>query len=203
MRNFNNNGCEIMQKVLGVLGLVVTLANPVAAQFVTKISASQEMKRLGTACVKFVEVGPVGMPDLAKAGYKVSKQGFGGKDFFAYKSLNSKKVDEASLPKGTGLSALVDWHNGRRNSCEFSVAKRTGRVHSEALKMEAEFHKLVRSLGYKKSTLKDKKGRITHQFTKGENRLIVLGNVAFGGKDQGSGSVKFTIINKNDASRKN
>lgn len=193
-----------MRKLLGVLGLVLAFANPAAAQFVTKISAAQELKRLGTACVQFVEVGPAGMPDFAKAGYKVSKQGLGGKDFFAYKSLNGKKVDQSTLPNGTGLSALVDWHNGRRNSCEFSIGARTTDANRNGLKTEADFHKLLRSRGYKKTATKDKKGRVTNQFSKGDNTLVVLTSVGFGqGKSKGSGSVKFTVINKNDASRKN
>lgn len=192
-----------MRWFLGGLTVAMVIANPVWAQFVSKVSVSQELKRLGTACVKFVEVGPVGMPDFTKAGYKLNKQGLGGKDFFANKSLNNKKVDTSTLAKGTGLGAMVDWHNGRRNECEFSISLRTEQDRKLVLKIERDMHGLVKSMGYRQSTQKDSKGRLTHIFVKGENELVVRGSWGDGRKDRKDGYVSFTIQNRNSASRKN
>lgn len=153
--------------------------------------------------MKFVEVGPVGMPDFTRAGYKLNKQGFGGKDFFANVSLDSRKVETSTLPKGTGIGATVDWHMGRRHLCDFTLSLRLEQDHRYAQRVEADFHKLLRRLGYKKVSVKDKKGRVSEQFVKGVNRLYVSAKMGNGRQDRNDGFVKFHLWNLNDAARKN
>lgn len=192
-----------MKRVFAILGVVVALSAPAHAQFVSKVSVAQEMKRLGTACIKFVEVGPGEMPDFRKSGYKLNKQGFGGKDFFANKSLHRDKVDASKLAKGAGTNAMIDWHNGQRAQCEFSIGLRMEQDNKLALKLEDDFHKLLRSKGYKKSVTQDKKGRRQVHFVKGVNKVHVSGSMGFGRRDRNMGFVKFSLWNRNSDARKN
>ena len=192
-----------MTRILAGFIVVLAFAQPAQAQFVSKVSVAQEMKRLGTACIKFVEVGPGEMPDFRKSGYKLNKQGFGGKDFFANKSLHSKKTDLSKLTKGAGTNAMIDWHNGRRHQCDFSIGLRLENDQRLALKIESDFHKLLRANGYKKTVSTDKKGRKVVHFVKGVNKIHVSAKVGFGRRDPNLGSVSFGLWNRNDAARKN
>ena len=140
-------------KRFGILAAALAImSSPAQAQFVSSVSVDREMKRLGQACMAYAEVGKTGMPDFSKAGYKLQKQGLGGKKFFAYTSLSAKKVDASTLKKGTGLSGMIDWHTGQGHICFFTIGLRLEQDMRYAQKLESSF--MRRSVRLGTNTLK-------------------------------------------------
>lgn len=192
-----------MRVGLGILGMVMALANPSMAQVVSKVSVSQELKRLTTACIRYAEVGKPGMPDFTKSGYAVSKLGLGGREFFAYKNIPLKKVDLSTIKLGTGTGASIKWHIKRRHECEISVGIRRPFDARYGVKVKDDVVKVMRSLGYKKTPKKDRKGRVTDYYSKGQNEFHIYATMGSWPQYREVSSFTFKFTNQNDAARKN
>jgi hypothetical protein len=186
-----------------VIAFTVLFAAPAQAQMVKSMSVDTELKRLTHVCVKYAEVGRTGMPDLSKYGYKVNKLGMVGGNRIAFVAVNTKKLDTKSLKKGTGLYASIRWAKPFGHQCEITVTLKLDNDLKYARNLEAKVAKNLKSLGYSKKAMKDKRGRPYDAYVKGANTMTIVSTVGYGKGKKGINSVNFNIQNKNDTARKN